>query len=228
MNIVYYAFLSYVIWLSVGIIYNWIILKTKHLDGIKLEGNRATVESFRKRFVLIAFNLVLPAFLVPFSVYNYRHYLSSSWPAWEIAIFQFIVMIVLDDIWTYTSHRLLHENKFLLRTVHSVHHRARNPSPLDFVYVHPVEWFITPFGIMAAGAILVLTCGKIYLPVLLGYLTFRIIFEMHIHSGLRSIFYKYIPIFVDPDFHWTHHEKARGNYSSMLGYLDRVFGTLIR
>ena len=43
----------------------------------------------------------------------------------------------------------MHENKFLLRKVHSIHHRAFSPLALEYLYVHPFEWmmgYIGPFN----------------------------------------------------------------------------------
>ena len=61
----------------------------------------------------------------------------------------------IDDL--IDLHRYMHENKFIYKTIHKIHHRANTPMPIEYIYVHPLEWssgMIGPFlGMIAIGGI---------------------------------------------------------------------------
>lgn len=52
-------------------------------------------------------------------------------------VYSFII-----DTWQYFLHRLMHSNKYLYRTLHSVHHRLYVPYAYGALYNHPLEGFI--------------------------------------------------------------------------------------
>ena len=51
----------------------------------------------------------------------------------------------------------MHENKYIYKKIHKIHHRANVTIPIEYIYVHPFEWmsgFIGPFlGMMFIGGI---------------------------------------------------------------------------
>lgn len=174
---------------------------------------------------LIFFNIATLAIIIPILMYFFRDILVMQIPSLTTAAFQFLMYLIFDDLVVYLWHRLLHQNKFLLRRVHSVHHRVRYPTPLEFIYVHPIEWLIAPMGIVVAALVMMAWYGQINIYVLWLYASFRTIVELDIHSNTCALLFKYFPIFVDAEYHSIHHQKAKGNYASMLRYLDKIFHT---
>jgi Delta7-sterol 5-desaturase len=57
---------------------------------------------------------------------------------WPYTVASLLILIVLHDAYFYWTHRALH-HRLLFRSVHSVHHRSRNPSPWAAYAFHPVE-----------------------------------------------------------------------------------------
>lgn len=57
-------------------------------------------------------------------------------PAWYVFAIQIGFFLLLDDFLFYWMHRYMHENKWLLRNVHSVHHRIKNTCALDGPVYH--------------------------------------------------------------------------------------------
>jgi Delta7-sterol 5-desaturase len=53
-----------------------------------------------------------------------------------------VVFVVIDDVWFYWTHRLLHANAKLYRSIHKIHHRSIDTTPLTGLSFHPVESFI--------------------------------------------------------------------------------------
>jgi len=131
-------------------------------------------------------------------------------------------VLVLYDFIYYFAHRAMH-HPAVLRHVHGVHHRARNPSALESFYQHPIELFV---GISLLF-IATWTVGPIHVEsfalVFLVYSTFNIL----VHSGLDSGTWLLRPIdFLTRKHHAHHHDDPAKNFSSLTPLPDFLFGTL--
>ena len=118
----------------------------------------------------------------------------------------------------------MHENKFIYKKIHKIHHRANTPIPIDYIYVHPFEWmsgFIGPYiGMVAMGGISIYSFWI--------YLVIRNFHEIHIHSGIQtSLLSKIIPFYGTNEHHDIHHAKRDGNYSSTFVLWDKLLKTKI-
>lgn len=188
--------------------------------------SRPNVNSFDERKPLIFFNMIcvfLTAAVVSFfagSVFTF----SMTVPWWSILL-QILFMATFDDLWFYSAHRLMHENKWLFRHVHSIHHRVRSPLPLDYIYVHPFEWMFGGMGIPVGFAILYFSFGPISAYAMFIFLGFKAFHEINIHSGLKSWVLERHPwkFIGSSEHHGDHHNKFRGNYASSFKWLDKFF-----
>lgn len=148
----------------------------------------------------------------------------TSRPLWRDLVDAAIVIFVYDFLY-YFLHRLMHHRK-LVRLVHAVHHRARNPSALESFYLHPVELF--------AGLALLHAClggyGLVMGPMsVAGY---ALLFFVHstlnilVHSGIVFGRWYTWPIDYLAKKHSVHHKDDAGkNYSSLTPIPDTLFGT---
>lgn len=150
-------------------------------------------------------------------------------PWWRAPLDALVVIFVYDFLY-YFLHRLMHHRK-LVRYVHAVHHRARNPSALESFYLHPVELF--------AGLALLHSCIGLYALVAgpMSIAGYAVLFFFHstlnilVHAGLRfegTVFG--IPLLAPLDWlakkHSIHHKDDAGrNYSSLTPIPDMLFGT---
>ena len=106
-----------------GLIYSMLVLKTKIFKSFRIQTKSYDSAIFRKRMPLFIFN-----FLILLSVAGFGSYLlyesleTAMQPIWLIGS-QILFAFIIDDIWFYFFHRWLHENKFMLKNVHSIHHR---------------------------------------------------------------------------------------------------------
>ncbi|KAE8666059.1 Sphinganine C(4)-monooxygenase 1 [Hibiscus syriacus] len=73
-----------------------------------------------------------------------------------VLVRQFVTAMVVLDTWQYFLHRYMHENKFLYRHVHSLHHRLVVPYAFGALYNHPVEGLL---GDTIGGALSFLLSG---------------------------------------------------------------------
>ena len=152
---------------------------------------------------------------------------NMQWTGIGIFALHFLAILFIDDLMFYFIHRSLHDVKFLHQKVHSIHHQASQPFPLDFIYAHPVEWLSG-----YAGALVGVLVINAFVPVdvyafwLWGL--FRSLHELDIHSGVRSAVSRYIPLLAGAEHHDFHHLRSKGNYSSTLILWDWVFGTTLK
>lgn len=136
---------------------------------------------------------------------------------WLLAIL--VVAKVYHEAHFYLVHRLLHID-WLYRHVHSVHHRAVNPSPWSSLSMHPVEHLL-----YFSGALVHLV---IYSPPLLA------IYQL-CHAGFGAIGGRFgfdkvetgdaRAIDTESYDHYLHHEYFEVNYASGLVPFDRWFDT---
>jgi sterol desaturase/sphingolipid hydroxylase (fatty acid hydroxylase superfamily) len=134
---------------------------------------------------------------------------------------QFLEMIVLSDLLIYWAHRLQHEVGFLWQ-FHKVHHSAEH---LDWLAAHREHPFDTIY-----------TVGLINLPAIVlgfplstieGFIAFRGIWAIYIHSNVRLPIGPLRWLIGAPELHHWHHDLDRraGNYANISPLMDLAFGT---
>ncbi len=185
-------------------------------------------KEFYKRLPLIFANLLTVVSVSFIAVCVFQQYFDLTTPTLYAFLGQFMLVMWLDDMEFYFWHRFLHSNRWMLRNVHRIHHKARNPLPMEFIYVHPLEWSGGTLGILVAFTLLVLFHGSVSVYVLWSYSFFRTIREADIHSGTRSYIMQYLPFLCSTKHHNLHHTTSRGNYASTFTYLDKLFHTDVR
>ncbi|MCP5206516.1 MAG: sterol desaturase family protein [Hahellaceae bacterium] len=146
-------------------------------------------------------------------------------PAWYIWVSQIVFFLLLDDFLFYWMHRWLHENKWMLKNVHAVHHRIKNTCALDGNYFHWLEFVL--IGSLAMAGPILLGC---HIYVLYTWIIIRNIEAADGHAGYDFPWnpLRFLPLYDGPVYHDFHHAKFKGNYAGALHYIDRFFGTYIK
>jgi sterol desaturase/sphingolipid hydroxylase (fatty acid hydroxylase superfamily) len=136
-----------------------------------------------------------------------------------------IAFILIDDAWFYWTHQLLHSSSRLYRSVHKIHHRSIDTTPLTGLSFHPLESFVIaiPLGVLP----LFIGVQPNFLIVALLISTFNNILG---HNGFEWAprWWDRIPVLrlKTPSIHHNlHHEKSRGNYGLYFIFWDRWMGT---
>jgi len=137
-------------------------------------------------------------------------------------VWQLCFFILLDDFLFYWLHRLMHENKWLLKHVHSVHHQVRTPYGLAGNYFHWAELSLTA-GVALIGPLLL--SSHIY--VVYAWFIWRQLEAVDGHTGYNFWWnpMRLVPFYHGPEFHDQHHETYKGNYAGFFPVLDRWLGT---
>ena len=167
--------------------------------------------------------------LVYFSLNQFGHLFTENIPFLPIFFVQLLLVILFDDLIFYTWYRYMHQNRKLYNRVHRIHHKAFAPLPIEYIYVHPLEWMVGGLGPFVGLMVVQLTWGSLSCWLLWTYLLVRNLHELDVHSGIQSPLGKIIPLYAEAEHHDMHHAKPRkGNYASTLTFWDRVLGTYYR
>lgn len=211
--------------LLIGLIFTLFCKFSQRLHRFKIQGKRPSTFRLQKHFKLIFTNILIISILSVVTVSIYNDYFSLVLPKPLIFCSQFLIIMLLDDVEFYLWHRFLHSNNFMMKHIHAIHHRARVPYPIEFIYAHPLEWLGGMLGIVVAILLIIFTYGTLNAYVLFAYTAYRTLRELDIHSNLEPQFLKYLPFLCSSKHHSLHHSNIRGNFASTFTYLDKLFKT---
>ncbi len=212
----------------VAMTWSFFIVKYEQSSTDKLYQRSFTLRMFLSRcrlaiknFALIAVLTMASLLIIGDSFFSFAHL-----PGMQFVLF-FLIMVAVDDVWFYCIHRLMHSNRFLYKHIHSVHHRALPPIPMDYLFAHPIEAMGAAFGLVMGILVLILLTGSANIYVLCFYAFYRTMHELCIHSGFTLLPEKWIGILGSSRHHYDHHKYGKGNYAAAFTYLDTLFGTRI-
>lgn len=89
-------------------------------------------------FNLVVLNAILYYFYNPVSLVStdFAHF-----PSFPLYLFQFIVLVLLEDFFFYLNHRFLHMD-FIYKYIHKQHHENVEVITISCFYTHPLEFII--------------------------------------------------------------------------------------
>jgi sterol desaturase/sphingolipid hydroxylase (fatty acid hydroxylase superfamily) len=172
-------------------------------------------------------HLLRPIFLWLFyPLWAYRGCFDREFPSFFELSFHIFVCMLVDDTLFYWSHRVLHENKYLYRTIHKQHHEFRYSVGLATEYAHPLEDIFSNTIPTVAGALLL---GS-HVSIAVGYMGIKLWQSVDGHSGMALPF----PLspwnnqYIGMDCalaHDYHHSHNSGNYGGYFIWWDWLCGT---
>jgi sterol desaturase/sphingolipid hydroxylase (fatty acid hydroxylase superfamily) len=148
----------------------------------------------------------------------FRHWVASL--PWAV---QFVLAVILSDLFQYWYHRLFHKVPFLWG-FHAVHHSAKAMDWLAGARMHFVEVVL----LRAVTSLPLFTLG--FSPtVLQAYIGFVYVYSSLLHANLAGDFDRLGHWIATPRFHHWHHglekEAVDVNFAIHLPVLDKLFGT---
>jgi sterol desaturase/sphingolipid hydroxylase (fatty acid hydroxylase superfamily) len=143
----------------------------------------------------------------------------ASQPFW----LQVLEVILLSDFFVYWGHRLQHRVEFLWR-FHAVHHSAEHLDWLAAHREHPLDTIYTVTLINLPAFVL-----GFPLDALAGFIAFRGVWAVYIHSNVRLPLGPLRVLLGAPELHHWHHARDRdaGNYGNLCPLMDVLFGTYV-
>lgn len=133
-----------------------------------------------------------------------------------------IGVILVSDLCIYWGHRAQHRYSILWR-FHRVHHTAEHVDYLAAYREHPLDNIYTR-GLETLPAVLI----GLDLNTIAGFVTFRGLWALFIHSNTNIRLGLLEPLLGSPHLHHWHHElDKRGliNYANLSPLMDIAFGT---
>ena len=208
-----------------GFFYSYLITKKKFFNNNKIQSKNIDYDILIQRMPLFLFNVSILIILNILGLYFLKDVFIKGYISIPVVFLEVFVVLLIDDFFFYVLHRIMHENKYIYKTIHKIHHRANAPIPIEYIYVHPLEWMLGMIGPFI-GMILI---GGISLESYMIYLIIRNMHEIHIHSGIKtSTFLKFLPFYGTNEHHDMHHAKREGNYSSTFTLWDILFDSKIK
>jgi lathosterol oxidase len=136
------------------------------------------------------------------------------------AAFLFFAM----DLLMYIFHYIIHKTP-LYKLLHTLHHEATDPQPIDLFILHPLETL--SFG---ALWLLLLLLFPLNIYGIIIYLVINVIFGMTGHLGMEPLPEKVrqwpvLKYLGTSTFHHTHHRNEQCNFGFYTSIWDRVFHT---
>ncbi|MCX7633092.1 MAG: sterol desaturase family protein [Turneriella sp.] len=156
------------------------------------------------------FRAIDPAAFVPAALRQL-----SFWP-------KFFLVIFLSDLLIYWGHRAQHSIPLLWR-FHRVHHTAEHVDYVAAYREHPLDNIYTR-GLETLPAVLL----DFDLNSIAGFITFRGLWALFIHSNTNIRLGILEPLLGSPHLHHWHHDKTKGgsiNYANLSPLMDILFGT---
>jgi len=129
------------------------------------------------------------------------------------------LIVLIEDLWFFSCHRLFHANKYLYEIIHKFHHQWNAPIGISVLYMHWIEYTLCIACNVAVGP-LVTGC---HASIFHFYLTIESFKGLLNHSGYGISWFE-IPCVLGNEFHDTHHKLLNCNYGS-YGYFDAIFGS---
>ncbi len=138
-------------------------------------------------------------------------------------VFEFLLALLVTDIFQYWAHRLFHSHVYLWR-FHSVHHSTKAMDWLAGSRTH----FIDIFVVRSISFIPLYVCGfsEITFNTYIIFVSIHAVL-IHANTNINFGFFKYL--LVTPQFHHWHHAEDPAiygkNFAIHFPFLDKIFGT---
>ncbi|KAG9312884.1 fatty acid hydroxylase superfamily-domain-containing protein [Chiua virens] len=144
---------------------------------------------------------------------------------WGIPAAQLLFSLFIVDTWQYFLHRWMHQNKFLYKHFHSVHHRLYVPYAFGALYNHPLEGFLLD----SVGAVVAETVANLSVRQTIFLFAFSTMKTVDDHCGYRFSFDPFQMLSDNnADYHDIHHQAIgiKSNFSQpFFVHWDVLLGT---
>ena len=223
----HYILITVILLLSInlyGLLYSYLIVAKNLYNSNKIQSKDIGLEVLKNRIPLISFNVTILILLNVIGLYFFQNLFIKEFKSYSVLIFEVLTVLIIDDLFFYFLHRIMHENKYIYKKIHKIHHRANVPIPIEYIYVHPFEWMSGMIGPFLA----MISIGGISFESYVLYLIIRNMHEIHIHSGIKTVsIHKIFPFYGTNEHHDIHHSKRNGNYASTFVFWDILFKSRI-
>lgn len=207
----------------------WIVGKN-YFKKIRIqETERANIHHFKHDLgfsasTFLVFALMDVCFLYLESMgYTFIYFDIADYGYWWLIVSFFIVLFI-DDMFFYWSHRAMHHPK-LYKFFHRVHHESTDPSPLTAFAFHPSEAIVEQLMHVVLPFLLPLNFG-----VMIAWQIFSMLNNVLAHLGYEVypkgwVKLPLLQFKTASTHHNMHHQLFNGNYALYFTWWDKWMGT---
>jgi sterol desaturase/sphingolipid hydroxylase (fatty acid hydroxylase superfamily) len=133
-------------------------------------------------------------------------------------------LVLFNDLWFYSVHRLLH-TPWLFRRVHAVHHRSVDVNPFSSYSFHVVEGALLTAWLIPVALFVPLSMPALMITQVIGTANNLM---AHLGYELLPAWWIRAPLLRwsnTATFHSLHHTQYKGNYGLFTRLWDRLLGT---
>jgi sterol desaturase/sphingolipid hydroxylase (fatty acid hydroxylase superfamily)/ferredoxin len=207
----------------------WIVGK-KYFKKIRIqETERAKLQHFKHDlgFSVVTFFVfaIMDVFILYLESKGYTQvYFDISKYCYLWLGLSFFIVLFLDDMFFYWSHRAMHMPRFY-KIFHKVHHESTDPSPLTAFAFHPTEAVVEYFIGFVLPFLLPLNFG-----VLITWQIFSMLNNVLGHLGYEVypkgwVKFPLLKFKTASTHHNMHHQLFNGNYALYFTWWDKWMGT---
>eukprot|EP01038_Epipyxis_sp_PR26KG_P005393 gene5393-7476_t len=141
----------------------------------------------------------------------------GGWPYYILYLFLYLCFVEVGIYW---MHRSLHENKFLYKYVHGLHHKynkAQTLTPWASVAFNPLD------GLLQACPYVI---GLFFVPVHYFTHVFLLFFSAVWATNIHDATWGDTEPIMGSKYHTLHHTHYHYNYGQFFIFCDYIFGTL--
>lgn len=195
------------------------------MQRFKIQTEPETWTNQWKCFKLIIFSHIFIQLPMMSGIFTFTEYMGIPYeyehiPPWYQTVGRCLLCFIIEDIWHYFFHRILHQGVFY-RRIHKIHHSFQSPFSIAAEYAHPLETVVLGIGFFIG--VLLFSNHIFFMWV---WMCFRVFEANDAHSGYNLWHPLHLlPFYGGAHFHDFHHRNFVGNYSSTFTYLDTIFGT---
>eukprot|EP00762_Andalucia_godoyi_P003106 ANDGO_01007.mRNA.1 Methylsterol monooxygenase 2-2 len=192
----------------------------------KIQKNRKfDANEMRKALRVLVFNhvfLVFPLIFVSYPILVFRNvrFDTLSYPSWTEVCVRLLVYLVVEDLWVYVGHRILHWPRFYVK-IHKLHHDFEQPFGMVSSYAHPIEFIFLGTGTFLGPLLL----GGDHFTTIWLWALVRQVEAIDVHCGYDfpwSLSH-WLPFYCGPEFHDFHHFSRAGNFATTFTWCDSWF-----
>ncbi|MEL7350563.1 MAG: sterol desaturase family protein [Cyanobacteria bacterium J06560_5] len=195
------------------------------IQPVKRAGATQIKAEIKNSIIVILFGLVTSPMLLMLQNAGYIElYADPLKYGWGYLVLSTVVLWVVNDIWFYASHRLLHHPK-IYRYIHAIHHESLDTTPYTALSFHYLEPVILTGGIYLCLLLFPVSVSAIAIVQILGLLNN---IKSHLGYEFYPKFFDSTPLLnqlVNSVHHNQHHTRYNGNYGLSLRIWDQLFGT---
>lgn len=200
----------------------WAVLSNKYKQYRLRTPTAAQSIPVKRKVINVGLNMIFTSliFVAAMMFFSDKLFHANATPV--VMMFgEILAVLMLYDFMYYFMHRAFHHPK-LMKYVHGIHHRARFPTTMESIFLHPFEAFAGLALLLGSTAVIGPVSWISFLCIIFIHTIANVL--VHMNLALPSPIFKLSNYWAQKhDFH--HGKHLNKNFASIFPFWDMMFGT---